>query len=84
MRRVLRIAKREYLATVRTKGFVIGLVVAPVLFGGSGLAMWLLEDQVDTRDKVIAVVDRSGLVAETVVSASEQRNSAVVHDPETG
>ncbi len=84
MRRVLRIAKREYLATVRTKGFVIGLVVAPVLFGGSGLAMWLLEDQVDTRDKTIAGVDRSGLVAETVVAAAEQRNAAVVHDPKTG
>jgi ABC-2 type transport system permease protein len=84
MRKVLRIAKREYLATVRTKGFIIGLVVAPVLFGGSALAMWLLQGQVDTRDKAIAVVDRSGRVAEAVIAAAEQRNVAAVYDPQSG
>jgi ABC-2 type transport system permease protein len=84
MRRALRIARREYLATVRTKGFIIGLVVAPVLFGGSALAMWLLEDQVDTRDKAIAIVDRSGLVAETVEAAAARRNAVMVYDSVTG
>lgn len=84
MRKTLRIARREYLATVRTKGFIIGLVVAPLLFGGGGLAIWLLEGQVDTRDKRIALVDRSGLVATTVVAAADQRNAAAVHDPDSG
>ncbi|MGD2152791.1 MAG: ABC transporter permease [Gemmatimonadales bacterium] len=84
MRKVLRVAKREYLATVRTKGFIIGLVVAPVLFGGSALAMVLFRNQRDTRDKVIAVVDRSGLVVDAVVEAVEARNAAVVYDEETG
>ncbi|NIM47899.1 MAG: ABC transporter permease, partial [Gemmatimonadales bacterium] len=49
MRKVLRVAKREYLATVRTKGFILGLVLAPVLFAGSALAMLLFRNQVDTR-----------------------------------
>ncbi len=84
MVKALRIAKREYLATVRTKGFIIGLVVAPLLFGGSAIAMVIFENRVDTRDKVIAVVDRSGLVAETVVKAAEARNARVVYDDETG
>jgi ABC-type Na+ efflux pump permease subunit len=84
MRKVLRIAKREYLATVRTKGFILGLVLAPVLFAGSALAMLLFRNQVDTRDKVIAVIDRSGLVAEAVIAAAEQRNAAVVYDTLTG
>ncbi|UCC49628.1 MAG: ABC transporter permease [Gemmatimonadota bacterium] len=84
MRKVLRIAKREYLATVRTKGFILGLVLAPVLFAGSALAMLLFRNQVDTRDKVIAVIDRSGLVAEAVIAAAESRNSAVVYDTLTG
>jgi len=84
MRKVLRVAKREYLATVRTKGFIIGLVVAPVLFGGSALAMVLFQNQRDTRDKVIAVVDRSGLVVDAVLEAVEARNASVVHDEETG
>ncbi len=84
MRKVLRVAEREYLATVRTKGFILGLVLAPVLFGGSALAMLLFRNQVDTRDKVIAVIDRSGLVSEAVIAAAESRNSAVVYDTLTG
>ena len=84
MLKVFRIAKREYLATVRTKGFIIGLVVAPLLFGGSALAMIIFENRVDTRDKVIAIVDRSGLVARTVVETAEARNARTVYDEESG
>jgi ABC-type Na+ efflux pump permease subunit len=79
-----RIAKREYLAQVRTKGFIIGLLLAPVLMGGSGIAFWLLKDRVDTNDRKIAVVDRSGFVADVLVRAAEARNAEAVFDPETG
>ena len=39
MRRILVVAKRDYLATIRTKAFIIGLVVAPLLFGGGFLGL---------------------------------------------
>lgn len=84
MRKVLRIARREYRANVRTKGFVIGIVLAPVLMGGSGLAYALLKDRVDTDDKQIAILDRSGQVAESLVEAAARRNETVVHDPGSG
>jgi len=42
MRRVLYLARREYLAAVKTKGFVIGLVLAPLLMGGGALGFTLL------------------------------------------
>jgi ABC-type Na+ efflux pump permease subunit len=84
MSKVLQIAKREYLAIVRTKGFVIGLVLAPVVMGGSAIAMALLEGHVDTRDRTIVVVDRSGVVAEALVAAAEARSVRVVYDEETG
>jgi ABC-2 type transport system permease protein len=80
MRRVLKIASREYKASVRTKGFIVGLVVAPLLMGGSLLAIVLLEDRVDTTDKRLAVIDRSSIVAEALVEAAEQRNAAEVFD----
>ncbi|MGD8698417.1 MAG: ABC transporter permease [Gemmatimonadales bacterium] len=83
MSKVLRIAKREYLAIVRTKGFVIGLVLAPVVLGGSAIAMALLEGHVDTRDRLLAVVDRSGVVAEALVAAAEARSAHAVYDEET-
>ena len=42
MRRALCIAQREYLASVKTKGFLIGLLLAPLLMFGSGIAMVVL------------------------------------------
>ncbi|MFC2156993.1 ABC transporter permease [Acidobacteriota bacterium] len=84
MRKILRLLKREYLASVKTKGFIIMLVLMPVLMGGSGIAMWLFQDQVDTTDKRVAVLDRSGVVTETILGAVEGRNKAVVIDKETG
>jgi ABC-2 type transport system permease protein len=84
MRKALLVALREYRATIRTKGFVIGLLLAPLLMGGSALVFALLKDDVDTRDKRVAVLDRSGLVAEAIVAAAEARNAREVRDPETG
>jgi ABC-2 type transport system permease protein len=59
MRKTLVIAVREYLATVRTKGFIISLVVMPILMGGAIVAQRLLGDRLDTRPQKFAVVDRS-------------------------
>lgn len=84
MRKVLRFVKREYLAAVKTKGFIIMLLLMPVLMGGSGIAMYLLQGQVDTTDKHVAVIDRSGIVADMVLKAAEERNKAAVFDKETG
>ena len=84
MRKVLRFVKREYLAAVKTKGFIIMLLLMPVLMGGSGIAMYLLRGQVDTSDKRVAVIDRSGIVADMVLKAAEERNKAAVFDKETG
>ena len=39
MRRILLIAKRDYLAAIRAKAFLVGLIVAPIMFGGGFLGM---------------------------------------------
>lgn len=84
MRRTFRFVKREYLAAVKTKGFIIMLVLMPVLMGGSAVAMYLLRGQVDTKDKRVVVLDRSGIVADMLPKAVEERNKASVYDKETG
>lgn len=83
MRRIITLIKREYLSSVKTKGFVIGLLLAPVVFGGSGLAIALFSGHVDTTDKRIAIIDRSGALAQALIDAAEERNSEAVYDPET-
>lgn len=82
MRRLLLVAKRDYLATVKTKGFIVGLVVAPIFMCGSAIAFALLRGQVDTRDRRVAVVDHSGVVVQEVERAAEQRNDNAVYDKE--
>jgi hypothetical protein len=84
MRKILRFAKREYKASVKTKGFIIGLVLAPVFMGASLIAFALLKDRVDTKDKTIAIIDRSGLIAEALVEAADYRNNNEIFDQETG
>ncbi len=84
MHKVFRLALREYVAAVRTKAFLLGLVLAPQLMSGGFLGMMLTKDQVDTTDKRVAVVDRSGALAQSLVDAAQARNDKEVHDKATG
>lgn len=84
MRKILRLTKREYLAAVKTKGFIIMLVLMPVLMGGSGIAMYLFRGQVDTTDKQVVILDHSGIIAGMLLKAAEERNAVAIHDKETG
>jgi len=84
MRKTLLIAARDYNASVRTKGFIIGLVLLPFLLGGSILVFKLMEGRVDTRDRQIAIIDRTGVVAPALVEAAERRNESEIYDQETG
>jgi ABC-2 type transport system permease protein len=67
---VLLIARRDYLAAVKAKAFLIGLIVAPILFGGGFLGLALMKKKPDLADRKIAVLDLSGKttpqLAETV------------------
>src|SRR6516165_1860448 len=56
MRKMLVIASREYQAAVRTKTFIISLVILPVMMLGSILMQWLLRGFVDTGDKKFVLV----------------------------
>ena len=84
MRKVLTVARREYIAAVRSKGFIIGLVLAPILMSGGFIGMAVFKGHVDTRDQRLAVVDRSGKVAQALVEAAKARNEREVTDPKSG
>ena len=82
MRKIFKLVKREYIEAVKTKGFVIMLIGAPLMMGGSGLAMALLKDQVDTSDKRVVILDHTGVLADTLITAAEARNARDVYDEE--
>lgn len=84
VRRVLWIARRDYLAVVRTKAFLIGLVVFPILFGGGGLASVLLRGKGGDPNREIAVIDRTGAARSAVLEAARQKNQDEMVDKDTG
>jgi ABC-2 type transport system permease protein len=84
LHKILLIAKRDYLATIRTKAFLFGLLVAPILFGGSFLGIALTKGKPDIRDRRIAVVDWTGVSGATVIQAMRNENSRNLFDKATG
>jgi len=84
MRKTLIIALREYRAAVKTKSFILGLVLAPILMGGGMIAFMIFREKVDTSDIRIAVIDHSAIVAETLETRARQRNETEIFDKESG
>jgi ABC-2 type transport system permease protein len=73
LRKILLIAKRDYVAAVMRKAFLIGLVVAPLLFGGSFLGIALL--RVGAGERRVALVDRTGTAASAVIDAARNKSA---------
>ncbi len=84
MNRVLRVARREYAAQVRTKGFFLSLLLFPLLFSSGTIVFVLLKDRPDTVDKHIALIDRSGVVADSLLAKAEARNAEDIYDSDSG
>ncbi|MBN1818454.1 MAG: ABC transporter permease [Sedimentisphaerales bacterium] len=74
MHKIGTITTREYKATVKTKGFLVGLVLAPILMCGSLIAIKISEKTQDVSDKRIAILDRSGVLSAAIMDAAQQRN----------
>ena len=83
MHRILLIAKRDYLSTVRTKAFLVGLVVAPLLFGGGMLGVALLKAKPDIADRRVVIVDRVGGTAAAIVQTAGEKSARDAIDKTT-
>ena len=83
MHKVFTITKRDYLATVRTKAIVFGLVLAPVLFGGGASGMAFLRGKPDLTDRHVAIVDHTGVVADALVGAAREKNEREMFEKKT-
>jgi len=84
MHKIWIVARREFYTTLKTKTFVIAVVLMPVLMGGSIALQAALEGRVDTETKKIAVLDRSGALFEPLAAEAERRNEQAIFDEDTG
>jgi ABC-2 type transport system permease protein len=86
MRKILVIAKREYLATVKTKAFLVGILVAPLFMGGGLMASLVFKSLDDQNAKKFAIVDRTPgrSLTPVLMTAVERRNREDVFNKQTG
>lgn len=86
MGKTMTIAGREYVAAVRTKAFIISVVLMPVLMGGSILVQGMMRDKRDVNDQRFAVLDRSGQFGDFLKDKVSAYNETGVYrtDQETG
>ena len=84
MNKIWTLFKREYRAAVRTKSFIISLVLVPIMMGGGFAAMIIMEKNKDTGDKHFVVIDHSGLMTGPLNKALETRNSVDIFHSHTG
>jgi ABC-2 type transport system permease protein len=78
MRKMIVVAMREYLAAVKTKAFIIGLVAMPAFYIAMFAVQYFLKDKVDTTDRRVAVMDHSGFAYNAISTAAEQYNTVEV------
>jgi ABC-2 type transport system permease protein len=81
MRKIWVIAWREFNATVRTKAFVVGIVLMPVLMCGSVVVSIITEKLEDRSSQKIAIIDRTpgAKIAPILQTAVEKRNADSVN-----
>lgn len=84
MHRILLVAKRDYLASIRSKPFLFGLIIAPIVFGGSFIGIAMMKAKPDIRERRIAIVDRTGVAAAAVIEAAGEKNTEDLFDKITG
>ncbi len=79
MNKAFTIALREYEAAVKTKTFIISLVIMPIFMVGSIAVQLLIKDQVDVADHRVAIVDGTGELYDVLAKAAKKRNSRFVY-----
>jgi ABC-2 type transport system permease protein len=83
MYRILRIARRDYIAAVFTKGFLIGLILAPILMCGGLLAIPVMK-HVEPSERRLLILDPSGSLEGPIQSAVTSHNNPKSGKSRTG
>jgi ABC-2 type transport system permease protein len=80
MNKVWRVARTEYLNLLRSKAFLVTLFLMPIFMGGAITVQTLVGDQVDLRERRVAVVDGTGRLLAGLQRAAAERDASAVQD----
>ena len=78
MRKIWCVAATEYLNSVRSKAFILGVLALPVLICVSAGLQYYGQKNVDLRDRRFAVVDRTGALFPVIAAKAAERNEKFI------
>jgi ABC-2 type transport system permease protein len=78
MSRIFTIAQSEFLTLVKTKAFIFGLLLMPVLMTGFFFFMSYAQQHIDVERRPFAVIDHTGRLFTPLRAAAEQRNAPFI------
>ncbi|MEO8481645.1 MAG: ABC transporter permease [Acidobacteriota bacterium] len=75
MTRILLVAKTEFLAIVKTKGFIIGLLTVPLLIMVGAALGRVRNPDGDLSDHRVAILDRTSVLFDALKTAADEHNT---------
>jgi ABC-2 type transport system permease protein len=73
MKKILVVAKWEYLEKIKSKIFLVSLFLTPAIMIGFGVLPSLMATRPDTTTKVVGIIDRSGEMAKPLSNYLEKK-----------
>ena len=89
MNKIFKILQREYLVVVKTKTFLIGTILAPILMIGVMTLLFFLSQVKSENQKMISVIDETGIIYDEFASnlddkLSDGRRKYLLYNIEAG
>jgi ABC-2 type transport system permease protein len=75
MRKTLIVAQSEFATLVRSKAFLISLILMPIVMAGSVMLVRATKDTTDMKDRTFAFVDYTGVIGEPLKAVAAMYNS---------
>lgn len=76
MNKILIVAQSEFSTLVRSKAFVISVILMPIVMGGSILLVKYTKDTADVKDRKFAYIDHTGVVGLAMAEVAKATNAA--------
>ncbi|RCK76512.1 MAG: hypothetical protein IGBAC_0874 [Ignavibacteriae bacterium] len=73
MKKALAIARWEFVEKVKTKAFIISLILTPIFMIGAGILPTLLVTKADTEPRIIGVIDQTNELAEIISQKLDEK-----------
>ena len=74
MHKILTVATSEFSTLVRSKAFIVTLILMPVIMGASMLIVRAAKNATDTNDRKFAYIDRTGRIGAGLEALARERN----------